>query len=68
MADTINLKEASEYLNLSEDNVVLLVEAKELEGRQQDQEWYLTRASVVAYKARQLAQENATQGIEDPDR
>jgi len=68
MANTINLKEASEYLNLSKDNVVLLVEAKELEGRQQDQEWYLTRTSVVAYKARQLAQENATQGIEDPDR
>lgn len=68
MADTINLKEASEYLNLSEDNVVLLVEAKELEGHQQDQGWYLTRASVVAYKARQLAQENATQGIENSDR
>jgi hypothetical protein len=68
MADTINLKEASEYLNLSEDNVVLLVGAGELEGQQQDQEWRLTRASVVAYKARQLAQENATQGIEDQDR
>ena len=68
MADTINLREASEYLNLNEDNVILLVEAGELEGQQQDQEWRLTRASVVAYKARQLARENATQGIEDPDR
>ena len=68
MADTMNLKEASEYLGLSEDNIVLLVEAGELEGQQQDQEWRLTRASVVAYKARQLARENATQGIEDPDR
>ena len=68
MADTINLKEASEYLNLSEDNVVLLVGAGELEGQQQDQEWRLTRTSVVAYKARQLARENATQGIEDLDR
>jgi len=68
MADTINLKEASEYLGLSEDKVVLLVGAGELEGQQQDQEWRLTRISVVAYKARQLAQENATQGIENPDR
>ena len=68
MADTMNLKEASEYLHLSEDNVVLLVGAGELEGQQQDQEWRLTRTSVVAYKARQLAQENATQGIEKPDR
>jgi hypothetical protein len=39
MADTINLKEASEYLGLSEDNIVLLVEAGELEGQQQAQEW-----------------------------
>ena len=68
MADTMNLKEASEYLGLSEDNIVLLVEAGELEGQQQDQEWRLTRTSVVVYKARQLARENATQGIEDLDR
>jgi hypothetical protein len=68
MADTMNLKEASEYLKLSEENVILLAEAGELIGQQQDGTWYLTRASVVAYKARQLAQENATQGVEDPDR
>jgi hypothetical protein len=68
MADIMDLKEASEYLRLSEDNIILLAEAGELEGQQQDQEWRLTHASVVAYKARQLAQENATQGVEDVDR
>ena len=68
MADMMNLEEASEYLKLSKDNVILLAGAGELEGQPKDGDWYLTRASVVAYKARQLAQENATQGIEDPDR
>jgi hypothetical protein len=68
MADMMNLEEASEYLKLSKNNVILLAEAGELIGQQQDGKWNLTRASVVAYKARQLAQENATQGIEDPDR
>ncbi|HXV97084.1 MAG TPA: hypothetical protein VEC93_01580 [Anaerolineae bacterium] len=68
MADMMNLEEASEYLKLSKDNVILLAEARELEGQPEDGDWRLTRASVVAYKARQLAQENATQGVEDPDR
>lgn len=68
MADMMDVKEASEYLKLSEDNVVLLIEAGELEGEQQEESWQVTRNSAVAYKARQLAQENATQGFEDPDR
>ncbi|MBE7552683.1 MAG: hypothetical protein HS126_16560 [Anaerolineales bacterium] len=68
MADMMDVKEASKYRKLSEDKVVLLVEAGELESEQQDQGWQVTRASAVAYRARQLAQENATQGVEDPDR
>ncbi|MCL4302943.1 MAG: hypothetical protein KJ077_45055 [Anaerolineae bacterium] len=68
MADMMDVKEVSKYLKLSEDNIILLVEAGELEGEQQDQGWQVTRASAVAYRARQLAQENATQGFEDPDR
>lgn len=68
MADMMDVKEASKYLKLNEDNIILLVEAGEREGQQQDQGWQVTRASAVAYKARQLAQENATQGVEDPDR
>lgn len=68
MANMMDVKEASGYLKLSEDNVVLLIEAGELEGEQQNESWQVTRESAVAYKARQLAQENATQGFEDPDR
>lgn len=64
----MDLKEASKYLKVSEDNVVLLIEAGELQGEQHDESWRVTRASAVAYKARQLAEENATQGTEDADR
>jgi excisionase family DNA binding protein len=67
MTDTMSIKEASEYLGLSEENIVLLIEAGELMGEQQKQAWRLTHASVVAYKARQIAR-NATQGFEGPDR
>ena len=68
MAGMMDVKEASKYLKLSEDNIVLLVEAGELEGEQHNQRWRVSRASTVAFRARQLAQENATQGVEDPDR
>ena len=67
MTDTMSIKEAGEYLDLSEEKIVLLREAGELAGEQHDQEWRLTRASVVAYKARQIASENATQALEDWD-
>lgn len=68
MADMMDMKEASKYLKLSEDNVVLLIEAGELAGEQQGESWQVTRASAIAYRARQLAEENATQGVEDSDR
>jgi excisionase family DNA binding protein len=61
----MNLKEASDYLKLTEEQVRLLVEAHEIEGRQEGQEWRLNPASVVAYKARQQATANAVQSIED---
>lgn len=68
MAETMTVQEISDYLNMKEDNVILLIEAGELEGQQQGQTWQATRTSVVAYRARQLAEENASQGFEDPDR
>jgi excisionase family DNA binding protein len=61
----MNLKEASDYLKLTEDQVRLLVEAHEIEGQQEGQEWRLNRVSVVAYKARQQAMANAVQSIDD---
>ncbi len=68
MAEMMTVQEVSDYLNMKEDNVILLIEAGELAGQQQGQTWQVTRASVVAYRARQLAEENASQGFEDPDR
>lgn len=61
----MNLKEASDYLKLTEDQVRVLVEAHEIEGQQDGSEWRLNQASVVAYKARQQAMANAVQSIDD---
>jgi hypothetical protein len=61
----MDLKEASEYLGLTETQVEWLVGAKEIRGRQQNGTWQLDRVSVIAFKARQQAGANAQQGIED---
>jgi hypothetical protein len=61
----MDLKEAGKYLGLTETQVEWLVEAQEIEGRQQNGAWQLDRTSVIAYKARQQAVANAVQGIED---
>ena len=64
MAD-MSLKEASEYLKLSENQVIVLVSAHEILGRQEGKDWRLDRTSAIAFKARQQAEANAVQSIED---
>ncbi len=66
--DEMTLQEASEELNVSSVKVIQLIAAHEIEGRQQDQEWFVTRESVISYKARRLVQENVRYSIDDPDR
>lgn len=65
MAEMMTLKEASEYLKLSENQVRLLIEAHELLGRQEGEAWYIDRISAISFKARRQAEANAVQGIED---
>ena len=52
MAAMMTLKEASEYLKLSENQVRVLLEAHELRGRQEGEEWQIDRVS--AYTATQI--------------
>lgn len=66
--DEMTLQEASEELNISAEKVIQLIAAHEIEGRQQDQEWFVTRESVISYKARRLVQENVRYSIDDSDR
>jgi excisionase family DNA binding protein len=65
MAEMMTLKEASEYLKLSENQVRVLVEAHELRGRQEGEEWRIDRISAISFKARQQAESNSVQSIED---